>query len=278
MSKYLSLLLILIFSSTTFAQNNDSKIFSEKELKTLEDTLSKKLTDTKLTNKQKFYVFLRVGRELYQYRYIDKSKKYYQDAIKINVDENKSEAYINIIAIDVLKKDKIQVKSDYELAKAYYDSHPKFKTKEIDYYFKSLEMYLPSNGKVENKEIIAGFFGAFASEENLINLIKSKDYDQAFSLISPKNLDESNNDFNIIVYDLLNVFHNKKSVKKLYCDKQFNQYPNSFAYSTILCGLINDYLKTNDFSAARIKMADVYFKKENTDKLYLYDLAQEIKK
>jgi hypothetical protein len=137
---------------------------------------------------------------------------------------------------------------------------------------------LPSTGKVSDKDLVIGFFGTFSSEENLINLLKKKDYDQAFSMISPKNLDESSNDFNIIVYDLLNVFHNKKNVKKLFCDKQFNQYPNSFAYSTILCGMMNDYLKTNQFSAARIKMADIYFKKENTDKQYLYDLAQEINK
>ena len=277
MSNILSLFLILIFSFNIQAQDN-SKLFSDKELKLLEDTLTKKLSDPKLSNKQKFYVYLRVGRELYQYRYFDKSKKYYQEAIKINIDENKSEAYINIITIDVLKKDKTLTKSDYDLAKMYFDSHPNYKNKEIDYYFKTIDLYLPSTGKVSDKDLVIGFFGTFSSEENLINLLKKKDYDQAFSMISPKNLDESSNDFNIIVYDLLNVFHNKKNVKKLFCDKQFNQYPNSFAYSTILCGMMNDYLKTNQFSAARIKMADIYFKKENTDKQYLYDLAQEINK
>ena len=261
----------------SYAQN-DSKLFTDKELKTLEDTLNKKLADTKLTKKQKFYVYLRVARELYQYRYIDKSKKYYQEAIKIDVDENKSEAYINIITIDILKKDKALAKEDYDQAKAYYNAHSKFKSKDVEYYFKSLEMYLPSKSENAQKELVPGFFGTFASEENLINLLKEKDYDQAFSLISPKNLDESTNDFNIIVYDLLNVFHNKKNVKKLFCDKQFKQYPNSFAYSTILCGLLNDYLKNNEFSSDRIKMAEIYFKQENTDKKYLYEIAIEIKK
>jgi hypothetical protein len=277
MSKLFCLYIILIFNNSVFAQN-DSNLFSDKELKILEETVAKKLSDPKITTKQKFYVYLRVARELYQYRFYDKSKSYYQEAIKISTEENKSEAYINIITIDVLKKDKALVKSDYEIAKKYYEVNPKLKNKEIEYFFKSLELYLPSSGKVADKDLVNGFYGTFSSEENLINLLKQKDYDQAFSLISPKNLDNSSNDFNIIVYDLLNVFHNKKNVKKLYCDKQFNQYPNSFAYSTILCGLLNDYIKSSDFTASRIKMADIYFKKENTEKQYLYDLALEIKK
>jgi len=268
----------LIFSIYTpcFAQNN-SKILTPQELKIIETKILGELKKSKLLdNKKKFFITLKAAREFYQYRYYEKAKVYYQQAINIDSDENKSEAYINLITIDILSKDKSKVKLSIEKAQKYYEQNPNFKTSEIAYFLKSIENYLPGKNEV-SKEIVNGFYGQFAHDENLINLLKEKKYDSAFSLINPSNLKNSTNDFHIVVYDLLNVYINHKNVKELFCNKQYNEYPNSYAYSTLLCSLLNDYLQTGKFNLKRAKLADQYFNLENVEKKYLYDIAKEIK-
>jgi len=60
---------------------------------------------------------------------------------------------------------------------------------------------------------------------------------------------------------------NRKNVKTLFCDKQFKKYPNSFALSTLSCGLLNDYLQHGKYSPERLKIANEYFgMSENKEK------------
>ncbi len=276
MTKSYFLLIFVIFCTHTAFAQIDSKIVSKKDFAIIENRVQQELKNPALDDNKKFVLCIKTARELFQYRFYDKSIQYYQQAIELKVSENKSEAFINLIAIALTTKDKNLVKQRYLNAVKYFENNNSFKTNEIAYYLKSIENYLP--GKSDNSsELVEGFYGMFAHEENLINLLKNKDYHKAFELLSPTSLSESTNDFNIIVYDSLNVFINHKKIKKLFCDKQYQKYPNSFSYSTLICGLLNDYLQFGKFSDKKIKMADIYFNQENKDKKYLYDIVREIK-
>ncbi len=268
------LLCIFFYSNSISALEPDSKILSKKELKKIEERVQQELKNKSLPEEKKFFLNLLAGRELYQYRFFEKAARYYQNAIEMNVSENKSEAYINLIAIAIDKNDKEKVRSLYEDSKNYFQKNPQFKTADIDYYFKTLENYLPLK-KNQMPPEVKGFYGRFAHEENLINLIKAHEYQKAFSLLNPQGAAQSTNDFNITIYDSLNVLLHKKEVKTLYCNKQYKQYPDSFAMSTIICSLLNDYLEKGKFEDKHVKLADLYFK-ENSEKKYIYDMVGEL--
>nr|BDT27981.1 hypothetical protein BHI3_14470 [Bacteriovorax sp. HI3] len=264
------LLLLPMVLSTAFAAPQ-SKVISTKDLEKIETEVQSKLQSSLVDDKKKFFVNLLAGRELYQYRFYDKSKKYYQDAIKLNVKENKAEAYINLMAIALNSKDQAELKAGYEAAKKYFADNSKYKTQDIEYYLSAIEKRLSGKGEVP------GFYGYFAEESNLIELIKNKEFEKGLSVINPDALKQSQDSFNIIAYDTLNVAVNKKNVKELYCAPEYKKYPNAYTYSIILCGLLSDYLKQGKFDAKKLARAQTYFKEENQEKKYLLEAVEGIK-
>ena len=253
----------------------ESRIISHKDLKMIEDRVQSELKGKNLDDKKKFFLNLLAGRELYQYRFFDKAEIYYRNALNMKVEENKSEAFINLMAIGISKNDKEKVKSVYKEAKDYFIKNPSFKSSDIAYYLTAIENYLPTNpGTIP--VLVKGFYGRFANEENLINLVKSKDYQKAMSLLNPEAIKTSTSDFNITLYDSLHVYLNKNNVKQLFCDKQYRHYPKSFATSTIICSLLNDYLHDGKFSEQHLKRANLYFS-ENPENNYIFELVKEIK-
>lgn len=264
------LFLLPMVLTTAFAAPQ-SKVISSKDLEKIETEVQSKLQSSLIDDKKKFFVNLLAGRELYQYRFYDKSKKYYQDAIKLNVKENKAEAYINLIAIALNGKDQAELKSGYEAAQKYFADNSKYKTQDIEYYLSAIEKRLSGKGEVP------GFYGYFAEESNLIELIKNKEFEKGLSVINPDALKQSQDSFNIIAYDTLNVAVNKKNVKELYCAPEYKKYPNAYTYSIILCGLLSDYLKQGKFDEKKLARAQTYFKEENQEKKYLLEAVEGIK-
>ncbi|AUN97891.1 hypothetical protein DOM21_11825 [Bacteriovorax stolpii] len=264
------LLLLPMVLSTAFAAPQ-SKVISTKDLEKIETEVQSKLQSSLVDDKKKFFVNLLAGRELYQYRFYDKSKKYYQDAIKLNVKENKAEAYINLMAIALNDKDQAELKAGYEAAKKYFADNSKYKTQDIEYYLSAIEKSLSGKGEVP------GFYGYFAEESNLIELIKNKEFEKGLSAINPDAIKQSQDSFNIIAYDTLNVAVNKKNVKELYCAPEYKKYPNAYTYSIILCGLLSDYLKQGKFDQKKLARAQTYFKEENQEKKYLLEAVEGIK-
>ncbi len=267
--KHFTIFLIL-FSSSVLALE-DSKIISAKDLEKIETEVQSKLQSSLVDDSKKFYINLLAGRELYQYRFYDKAKTYYQNAINLNVKENKSEAYINLMAIAAIKENKNELKGHYEAAKKYFDEHHEFKTKAVEYYLSTVEKNITGKGEV------SGFYGYFSEESNLTELVKNKEYEKALGRLNPKALKDGQNSFNAIVYDTLNVNVNKKNVKELYCMPEYKKFPNAYTYSTLLCGLLNDYLANGKFDQKRFKRAQTYFTEDNQEKKYLFEAVEGIR-
>lgn len=270
---YLFGILIGLTSQSVFSQD-DSKIISPKEIALIESRVQSELSSKKLSNEKKFLLNTLAGRELYQFRFYKRAQKYYEDALNVKTKENKTEPLVNLMAIAINLNDKTLVETQYKKALDYFDKNKSYKTSEVDYYLKSIAAYL------NNKEIkkVEGFYGAFAHEENLINLIKNKEYLKAFSALNPEAVKKSTNNFNIIVYDSLNTLINKNKVTELHCSKDYQLYPKAYTYSVILCGLLTDYKSTTQFSPEKLKRAEIYFSTDNPEKMYLLEMVKEIGK
>lgn len=253
---------------------NSSQIVSPKELKFIEERIEQELQSTSLTEDKKFLINILAGREFYLYRFYDKAEVYYQNALKIKTRENKTEAYTNLISIAINNKNKERVKILYDEARTYYQTNPSYHSQDVVYYLNSLANYLED----KNAKKVDGFHAMFLAQEHLITLLKNKEYDKAMSAINPEGIKNASSNFNITVYDGLNVLKNKKNVKELYCSKDYKKYPKAYTYSTILCGLLTDYLKTGNFTDKKVKLADKYFSQENPEKMYLLDMVKEIRK
>lgn len=270
--KSLVILLCLLNSSGAFSE---SKIVKPKELKMIEERVAKELASNKNDPSKKFLLNMLAARETYQFRFYDKAFTYYGQAIAVNAPENKTEAYINRIAISVLSKDKTKIGSTLNEAKNYFKANPQHKTKEVDYYLSAIDKSLSTS--VDETAKVEGFYGMYASEEAFKNLLIAKEYQKAFSMLNAEGIKKAQNSFNITAYDSLNVLLNKKDVKELYCNKEYKEFPNAYAYSTLICGLLNDYLKTGKFSDQKLKRAETFFAVEDKEKKYLLDMVKEIK-
>jgi uncharacterized protein YlxP (DUF503 family) len=269
--KLITLFFVLTTSAGLVFAKNESKIVSPKEMKQIEEKLEEALKTKNLDKKKKSSLYLLAARELFQYRFYDKAEKYLLSAIQMDSEDNKSEAYINLIAIAIIQKDKSKVQAMLDQAKIYFTKNNQYKNKEINYYLESIENYL-----LPNKEV-SGLYGAFVQEEKLINLIEQKDYQKAFSLFNAKEIMNTTDDFNIVIYDTLNVLLHKKAVQTLFCYKQYQKYPKAYVYNIILCGLLNDYLQQGKLDPKHLKRAESYFQKDDKRKMYLLKMLKDLK-
>lgn len=271
-----TLFLITFFACSAGFANAaiQSKILTSEQLKTLEEQVDTELQSAKHDDRKKLIASLLAGREFYQYRFFDKSKKYYESAIKLNVADDKTEAYINLMAIAVVLKDKKSLQKAYDQAIVYYQNNPSYKSQEVQYYLNSIDNYL--TGKDTNP--VKGFLGQFSSEANLVELVKNKQYEEVLSKLNPEALGtEGNMNLETIIYDSVNVALNKKNVKELHCLPQFKKYPKAYTYSVLICGLLNDYLANSKFNPERLKRAESYFNEMDKEKSYLLEVVKEIK-
>lgn len=273
--KIILITFFLIGPSLLFAMN-ESRIVSPKEMVQIETMFKEAVKTKNLSNKKILSLHLIAGKELFQYRFYDKAEQYFLNAVNIKAEENKSDGYINLIAIGLIKKDKSKVQTAYDQARNYFLKNDHYKNKEINYYLNSVESYLLSEDGIKAKDV-SGFYGAFFQEEKLISLIQKKEYKKAFSSINSKEMINSNDDFNIIIFDVLNVIINKKEVQTLYCNKQYQKYPKSYVYTVILCSLLNDYLQKGKFDPKHIQRAEKYFKKDDEEKMYLFNMLKDVK-
>lgn len=254
---------------------SQSKIISDKDVKIIEEQVEKELNNPKNDSAKKFQLNMLTAREAYQFRFYDKSFHYYSNAIAMDVDADKTEAYINRIAISILANDKKRITENYDDAKKYFSKNQKYKTQSVDYYLATIEKSLSLDPSIGPRPV--GYLGAYAQDENFTNLLKNKQYQKAFSLIDSEKIKKSKSTLQVTSFDTLNVLLNKKNVKELYCNKDFKKFPDDYSYGILVCRLLNDYLKDGKFSAKNMKRAETYFKAEDPGKQYLLDMIKEIK-
>jgi hypothetical protein len=270
MNKIFGLILLVLL----FATNALGQIVSDKELKIIQDKVDEELKKENITDDQKLLLQITAAKEAFQFHFYDVANRYYQMAIENKSKENKTEAYINRLAISLKEKKQDKVKSQFEELKSYLANNSSYKTKEIEYYIKTLDAAFSHNESPEN---IPGFYGMYATEAQFKNLIADKKYDKALAFVNPNGLKKTSDSFNIISYDILNVLVNRKNVKGLYCSDELKKYPDAYAYSTLLCHLLSDYMKGGKMQKANLARAEKYFKSNSAEVRFLFEAVKEIK-
>lgn len=252
----------------------NAQVLSEKDVKLIQEKVDAQLKDTSLSEDKKLLLAITTAKEAFSFHYYDLANKYYEIAIKSSSKENKAEAYINRLAISLKQKEKSKISTQLEELKKYIQANDKYKTKEIEYYIKSIDASLSHNESPEN---IPGFYGQYATEEQFKNLITDKKYDKALAFINPNVLAENNDSFTVISYDTLNILVNKKNVTKLYCSEELKKYPDAYAYGPLICQLLTDYLKSGKMQKGNLARTEKYFKTNSPNMKFLFEAVKGIK-
>lgn len=249
-----------------------SAVAAPQEIEMVEKALQNELASKEYTNDKKFFIILGAAREFYIYRSYDKARQYYEQAIAQDTKENKSEAYINLLAIEFNARNKDAVQTEYARARSYFNENSKYFTEDIKSYFSLVDNYLNDDQQTN----ITGFYGHFSREENLISLLKKKDFERALASLNPEAIKDSKNDFAKIAYDLLVVHKNKRNIKELQCEAKFKQYPHAYTYHILLCDLLIQYLEDGQFRKDSLERTEIYFKDTDKDRAYLFEILKEI--
>ncbi len=263
-----------IFLSLMLIISAMGQVVSEKELQLIQDKVDEELKKKDISDDKKLLIQITAAKEAFQFHFYDVADRYYQMAIDNKSNENKTEAYINRLAISIKDRKQDKIKVQFNELKTYLTKNPNYKTKEIEYYIKTLDAAFSHNESPEN---IPGFYGMYATEAQFKNLIADKKYEKALAFVNPNGLTKSSDSFNIISYDILNVLVNKKNVKNLYCSDELKKYPDAYAYSTLLCHLLSDYMKGGKMQKANLVRAEKYFKSNSAEVKFLFDAVKEIK-
>lgn len=261
----------LLFSFALHAET-ENKAMPQKTVEALEKSLTAEVKKRNPTKKELQVIYNLAGRELFYLGYLKKAEEYYQKSIAVDVEANKTEAYVNLMSIAFTEKNMEKLKDQREKAESYYKKHKKFRNTEV-------EMYLSSIDDVLNKKISpdkVSFFSEYVRKDSFENILKDKKYEEELMKYNVDKLLETDLS-SIVDYDLLNVLHRQKNVKKLFCYEQYHKYSDSFAPSVIICGMLHDYLNGKKIKEESFTRLEKYFQEINGERKYLLPYLRELK-
>lgn len=261
-----NLILSLILSSFFLpAWATPLQVEVEKLEKEMVDELNKKNVGPETI----FYHYLLAGRETLTLGADEYSKKYFTKALEMNVTANKTEAYVDLIALAHRNKNEAEKKKLIQDFSIYFEKNPQHLNPQMKSYLEYLKSGRPDAS-------LEPYFGYYTSMIDLENLIKKKSYLEAYLMMNPKGLKGADIGLKT-TYDLLNVLVNKKKTKKFLCMDTYKKFPNAFSYSVKICGAIEQYMKEGKVASTRIDDLKKYFEKNHQDKSFLLSALEDLK-
>lgn len=264
--------LFLLSLTILNAQDNSLRILDSKEIDKVTTLINKELVSTSLSQERRYTLLLNLADDLRQFRYLDQATIYYEQAIATNTKENKFNAYIGLINISIQKEDSKKTLELISQAKDYLKANKKFNNESSLKFLNGIAYGFDESVK----EKPMPFLSTFAIDEKVKTLIKAKKYNEALAYFKPDSLKTSEDQLNVITYDLLNLKVNSNADKTLYCQRAYEVRPTAYTYSAILCGLLKSK-QTGTPSAQSLQRARTYFSEDNKAHAYLFDLYKEIK-
>ncbi len=263
--KIIFLLILLVFQNSFASQESIS-------IKDVEKIFLDEIKNEKSSDEDKFLLFNLAGRELYNYKYFDKSKEYYEKAIGLRTSQDSTEAYINLMAIEHAKSKEIS-KRTYDRAMDYFKKSKKISDDGIKRYMEFIySNFIDKNGSKK----FEGFYGEFSKQNSIKKLIEEKKYKEALSLINTKNIEER--DFvTKIRYDLLRSIVLGKKNLSLSCKSKLDKYPDSIAWTIEACKTLVSYQKGKTPSKADFKRIVESAKEQRSSSQYLVQIFGDLK-
>lgn len=249
----------------------ENKAFPLTKVLEYEKALTEELKKKNPSAKERQAIYNLAARELYYLGYYEKADEYYKKSIDENVNVDKSEAYINRISVQFVKKDFTTLKQRVAEARKYYTDNKK-------YYSKDMEMYLESMDQVVNKKTNdqkPSMFNFYTNQMSFEEGIKSKSYTELLARFNIEKLAEADYDA-AMKYDLVHVLARKKMVNHLFCSEKIKPYREAFVPSVMICILLEDYLKGEKLSDEKINRLEKYFKEISDRDIYLLNAVKEL--
>jgi tetratricopeptide (TPR) repeat protein len=217
------LFILLISSSTLAVEFKDIKPFEDKILELSKPLMTKKPLKA-------YELRLLMAREYYSYGFKEKALEHYEEALKIPVKVDRSEALINSILLSLSNK-KAALEKINRLKRSSEGKNP-----ELQEWIRTVESY--AQGSTALPKAMTSPFYVWARDSKIEELIKEGKIQEAFQIIGPVK-----EDFNInskVRYDLLASAVAQKISPNLWCEKTLAKYPNSLTWTMRICRYLKD--------------------------------------
>lgn len=249
----------------------ENKAFSLAKVEEYEKALTEELKKKNPSAKERQAIYNLAGRELHYLGYYDKADEYYKKSLEENVSVNKSEAYINRISVQFIKKDLVLLKERIAEARKYFNTNKKYFTADMEMYLNSMDEV--ANNKPSGKK--PGMFSFYTSQMTFKDGVKNKEYTELLARFNVEKLAEADYDA-AMRYDLVHVLARKKMVNHLFCSDKIKPYRDAFVPSVMICIVLEDYLKGEKITDDKLKRLEKYFKEIDDRDIYLLNAVKEL--
>lgn len=217
--KNIILLILFITSFSSFAvELKDIQPFEDKILEEAKPYMAKMPLKA-------FELRLLLAREYFNYGFEEKALFHYEEALKIPVKEDKSEALVNTVVLTL--SDKARALKNLNRLK----NSEEGKSPELKSWIKSIETYVVAGSPLDKNAKAP--FATWNKDQKVEELIASKEFDRAFYYLG--SVQENFNINNRIRYDLVSSAATKKISPNLWCEKDLQKYPHSLTWSMRFC-------------------------------------------
>ena len=268
-SLYLTLFILTVslFSyEKTFSMNTQS------ELKQFKKNVRQNLKKSSMSQKKRFYKLLEVGKKFhYVYKAYNEARDYYDLAIEVETEVDKSEVYIERVLISLKNHETDKLEKDYKALISYLGPQKKSKYKLL---LENVKFFLE---KKHNKKIPNNFYSEFLRDYKLKKLMALNEFSKAYEMIQQKNIEKADIS-TIAINDLLKVLNKKRNISSnsLHCKKTYQDHPHSYSYSMKICGLLIDYLNTGRVNKSNKADLKDFLKTHYPKKMYLFHAVSKL--
>jgi hypothetical protein len=242
-------------------------------INSIEKEFFKKSKNKEISLEKQFALNVLIARELLKYNEEVKSEMYYRKALLMNVNEDKSEIYINLINIAQRKEDKKQIQDLYSQSMNYFEKNKKYFSQTNKFFFEAInKKYINEQTKVSQKSL-------YSDDLKLIDiktLMIQKKYEKGLSELKKLNLDSSD-PFLDAQYDVLNILLKKDKYKNPRCNESYKRNKFAFSYTVRICDVILSYLDSGEVNKDSMNRLKVLFEKKHSDKIFLYESLKDLK-
>lgn len=218
---------------------------------------------------KEFFLYMIAGRELSNYGLKDKSINYYQKAYQHSYKGDKTEAVIQLVNLN--RDNKEQLTKALSQADKWFTENPKKYSPQLRQWLHMMKGY----AKGETPYVNQGFNKIWAVDSRVSELMKEGKAQEAYELLGPMNLNDSNINQKIRQDLLAAASLGKKSSPPLWCLPTLKKYPTSLTWSMRICRYLDDWKKDKK-SEESLESIKIQLQKENPERLYWMTILEKL--
>jgi hypothetical protein len=262
---------------------------SPSSIEQIKQTFAGEMAAQKVTDQKKFYLYLWAGKHFGNFKEYESAKEYFSKAIEMPISEDKSFAFINLLAFvhaDYIKDKNVatvtKLVAVINQAREFYQQYPQYLTKGVDQYLSFYRYhYAQIDNEKERDELLAKFKNnndlyQFTQELERYQLLAKKDYQKLFSSFDSNLIDHQLNREKVL-YDLANLYINKTKVKDLKCWQFYKTYKAVNDYTIKFCSLLSGFQASKRIDQAELKKTQALVTKQAPHYQIVLDAIKELK-